>query len=158
MLMSCKAVDSRDSTVSKACTLVGSAYAIRAEVTSSSSLPPNLAVALNGNDVDVDECSPAAAGSLFGSSIQVNDDRTRVSIVFQLNPASEDYAFYFPNESEQPASDLMALRLFSRPTCNNGHSLYQDLTGAQISWKPVYANGEGCGVTSYSADSELAIQ
>lgn len=133
----------------KACTLVGSATAIKVHVTSAAPLPSNLALSLNGNDVDADEC---VNGGLFSSSVTVSADRMEAEVLFQLNGNPDDFEFYFPNNSTEPQSNLMDLGFYDRATCADTHAKFDEVDGTQVSWQPVYANGEDCAASSHVAE------
>lgn len=152
-LMGCKEIGLGDDPgVGKACTLVGSATLIQVHVTSPTPLPANVALSLNGADVDADEC---VNNGLFSSSVTVSADRMQADVLFQLNGNPDDYEFYFPNSASEPQSNLMSLGFYDRATCSDTHAKFDEVLDAQISWEPVYANGEDCGASSHVAEGAV---
>jgi hypothetical protein len=80
----------------------------------------------------------------------------QATAILDLIENPEDFEFYFPSGLEQgPQSNLMSLGFYTRASCTDAHSKFDEVLNAQISWEPVYANGEDCGLTSYVADAEI---
>lgn len=138
------------------CTLAATTSTIQVNITSANQMPPNLAIALNGKSVDVDECSPKPW--YWESSIKMDPDRTQAMIIFNLNSSPKNFNLYFPRGYEEPASNLMSLTIYDRDKCTDPHSLFQEVSDAKISWKPVYINGgKHCGVDAYRGESKIDL-
>ncbi len=134
---------------------MGSSTTMVLRLTSSAALPSNLAVAINGDEIDVDECDGNT--SPFDHSIQVNDSGQEAIVRFQLDADSEDREIYFTDFDSGPNSDLVDIAIFSRSTCSDALSTFKALEEQELNWEPVYANGESCGVTSYTSDSTFSV-
>jgi hypothetical protein len=125
---------------------------IKVNITSPIPLPPNLGFALNGKTVYLDECNP---GAEFFSRIEIIRGRTKAIIYFEIK--SENSAIYFPKGFKKPASNLMNLTIYDREKCTDPLSQFQEVSDVRISWKPVYINGEHCGVSSYYGESQIDL-
>jgi hypothetical protein len=135
------------------CTDMGSPYMIKISITSPIPLPQNLGFALNGKTVSLDECNPGAEFPL--GRIEIIRGRTKAIINFEIN--SENFAIYFPKGFKKPASNLMNLTIYDREKCTDPLSQFQEVSDVRISWKPVYINGEHCGVSSYYGESQIDL-
>jgi hypothetical protein len=141
----------------KICTLIGGVTSIKINLTSPDPLPPNLAFAFNGKEVDIDECTPKSFYVFdIYNPIKINQNRSQVIIDYVLN--LEDYKFYFPDGLFDPTSSLMNLILYSRAKCTDSHTQLQEISDIGISWEPVYINGgKHCGVDAYTGESHIDL-
>lgn len=155
LLAGCKAVDSdQDSKVRISCTQVGSMTTIRVHVASSTPIPAGFAIGLNGNTIDADECTNNGP---YTNSAQVSNDRSEAEVVFYLDNNREDYDHYFPSGSTEPASNLMNLTLYSRANCSGTFTNIGEIHDHQITWQPIYANGQSCGITSQITETKVEL-
>ncbi len=134
---------------------MGSPYMIKVNIISPHPLPSNLAVAFNGKKPNLDECGP---GNEFPeSSIKLNSDRTKTTLTLYRHDSPKTFDFYFPKGFKKPASNQLRLTIYDRDKCTDPHSLFQEISNAKISWKPVYINGKHCGLTSYRGESLMEL-
>ncbi len=144
-----------DSNKYRVCPGIAFSDNIKITIISPHPLPPNLAVAFNGKKLFIDECGPENDSPL--GSIKLNPNRTRVTLFFYPNRSPENNDFYFPNGPKKPASNQLGLTIYDRDKCTDPHSLFQEVSDAKISWKPVYSKGEHCGLTHYEGKSQIDL-
>lgn len=111
-------------------------------------LPPNIAISVNGNNLDLDEC---VDNELIGS-IDLNAGRTEAEAKYHL--AREDFDHYFRSGSKEPQSNTAVIGFYTRANCSDPHTKLGDTT-VQINWVPTYANGRDCGASGYVGEVEI---
>lgn len=136
---------------------MGSSNGIVVQVDSALPLPTNFAVAFNQDEIDVDECKNDEFA--FDQNIEFNSDRTKAKIFLNLDFHSSQVLSqkYIPDYSKPPQSNLIDINFFSRASCGDTPNKIQALKDVQMTWRPIYANGEHCGVSSYEATAQVQL-
>ena len=132
------------------CTDMAFSHMIRIRITSPIPLPQNLAFALNGKTINLDECNPYDLGS-----IEVPPGREIINLAIAVS--GENFDKYFPRGFKKPASNIMNLIIYDREKCTDPHSQFQEAPDIRISWEPVYMNGEHCGTTTFMGESRIDL-
>lgn len=136
---------------------MGSPYALSLKVQSTTSLPPHLGLAFNGESVDLDECKLNPNDTSEWAPIRFNADRTQAEIFYILDDQIEDFSLYFYQDATGPSTNSLDLIISSRATCEGASSTIKRLDGIQLSWTPIYANGEDCGTTSQIGKADISF-
>lgn len=154
--MGCNPEDNRGYTSEqKYCTLKGGITSIQVNITSSNPLPPNLAISLNGKPPEVDECNRENYWIL---NPQLSKDRTKAAAQFYEDHDTQNFKLYFPEGYGEPISNAIDLTFYSRENCKAPYVQIQEISDNNgISWEPDYINGEHCGVTGYTGESQIDL-
>lgn len=139
----------------ESCTMVGSSNGLSVEIISAAPLPANLALAFNGDTINADECS--SSNLYFESSIEISADRLKAKISLNMDGYFKLRQQYLPDLSKPPQSNVIDISFYNRTQCEDTSIKFHEITAAQLVWKPIYANGENCGVSSYQGASEIQL-
>jgi hypothetical protein len=136
------------------CTQIASLHTILVQVQSDSDFPANTSFSLEGSGIEADECGPADE---FSTAVRIDSTRRSAVIQFTLDSDSQAMQRYFPDGvGSSPSSDLISLRRFSRPVCGDQPTDHGVVQVTPVSWRPVFANGPECGVTSHVGTAGVA--